>query len=68
MKASMKGTVNSRPLWDLKILGGHSGYLTLLKVSQKPNRISSPKPTTIGAITVTSLIFLYCKRHQLVVE
>jgi len=62
INARIKGTVNSRPLWDLKILGGQSGYLTEEKVSQNEKSAMRTKPTMRGASTEALVAFLYCSK------
>jgi len=75
MNATMNGTVNSLPLCDRKIRGGHSGYLqTSVKlpplrsraahlvfdsVSQKPKATSNAKPMAIGTTTRIDDVFMY---------
>lgn len=60
INATMNGTVNSRPLCERKIRGGHSGYATCESVSQKPKAMSRPKPTHMGAMTRTLFVGMYC--------
>lgn len=62
MNASVNGAVNSRPLCERKIRGGQSLYSVVENVSHKPKKTRRAKPTTIGAITVTSVDDLYYAR------
>ena len=74
MNARMKGTVNSRPLWErtvrvsnclrhpsishLQMYGGHSLYFVLENVSQMPKTTIKASPTIKGMSTSLSVDFL----------